>query len=224
MPATTAVIDFRELEARMQLTGTRTPGSIGSKGGIVGRPLKNINIHEMTAQDKKQLRQRARRKQKVADVDIAMLYDDYPISEWDAEELARGRPRAKDGSFKGATPRWINRAVHEQIVKRFEEIVREEMNEHTVSALKIIGLLLENEEEDHKGRPVVSAGTKLDAAKFLIEHVVGKPKQRMETDISVKLQGILGHAMVNPSVTAGNRFELTQGYVEARTWEDEDIE
>lgn len=224
MAATKAVIDFRDIDARMKLTGTRTPGRISNNGAIVGRPLMEPANKELglTDQEKKRIRSRARRKQNYVDADLEMLYDGYPISEWDAEELARGRPRDKSGGFRGPAPKWINRAVHEQIVKRFEEIVREDMNTHTVSALKIIGSLLGNEEEDEKGKPKVSAGTKLDAAKFLIEHVVGKPKQRMETDISVKLQGILGHAMVNPAISGSDRYALTQGYVEVKAWEDDD--
>ena len=206
MPASTLVIDFtqdEELDDPMPLTGSREP-NFGSRGGIMGRPIVSTN--------KKQIRQRARRKMKVAQDEIALLY----------EELARGRPRAADGTFKGKAPSFIDRNLHEQIVKRFEEIVRTEMNAHTVGALKIIQKILDDEEIDEKGKPRTAAGTKLDAAKFLIEHVVGKPKQRTETDISVKLQGILGHAMVNPGMDGG--FELTQGYVEATSWEDEDLD
>lgn len=214
MSATIAVFDFREVDDDdpQPLTGSREPVRIGSKGGVIGRPI--------SSKQKKQIRQRARRKMKLAEDELALLYEDRPISEWDMEELARGRPRAKDGTFKGRTPKFLDRAIHEQIVRRFEEIVREEMNGHTVEALKVIGEILADDETDDKGRPRVAAGTKLQAAQFLIEHVVGKPKQRMETDISVKLQGILGHAMVNPNQAGG--FELTQGYVEAEAWEDDD--
>lgn len=217
MPASTLIIDFTnddELEDPMPLTGSREPARLGSKGGIIGRPVKSLNP--------KQIRQRARRKMKVAQDEIAVLYEGRGIETWDAEELARGRPRAKDGTFKGKAPSFIDRNLHEQIVKRFEEIVREEMNAHTVDALKIVQTILGDEEVDDKGRPRVAASVKLDAAKFLIEHVIGKPKQRTETDISVKLQGILGHAMVNPGQHGG--FELTQGYVEADSWEDEDLD
>lgn len=214
MSASTAVLDFTnddELEDLQPLTGSREP-TLGTKGGIMGRPIVSKN--------KKQIRQRARRKMKVALDEIELLYEGRGIETWDAEELARGRPRAKDGTFKGKAPAFIDRTVHEQIVKRFEEIVREEMNGHTIDALKVIGKILEDEEVDDKGKARTAAGTKLDAAKFLIEHVIGKPKQRMETDISVKLQAILGHAMVNP--TQNGEYALTQGYIEAEAWEDDD--
>lgn len=177
-----------------------------------GRPAKSLNA--------KQIRARARRAQAITEAQLEKLYK--PLEEWDAEELARGRPRAKDGSFKGKAPAFIDRALHEQIVRRFEEVVRTKMNESTVDALKYLNQVLANEEVDDRGRPVVSASTKLDATKFLIEHVIGKPKQRTETDISVKLQGILAHAMVNPSQTQSGQFELAQGYIEAQSWEEEE--
>lgn len=214
MTATMAVLDFTnddELEDPQPLTGSREP-VIGSKGGIIGRPI--------TSRNPKQIRQRARRKMKVALDEVNLLYEHKPLEEWDAEELARGRPRAVDGTFKGKAPPYIDRTVHEQIVRRFEQIVRQEMNAHTVDALKVIGKVLSSEEVDEKNKPIVSAGTKIDAAKFLIEHVIGKPKQRTETDISVKLQAILGTAMVNPTSDGG--FAPTQGYIEAAAWEDDD--
>lgn len=212
MPATIAMLDFREVDGPMPLTGSRTPVSYGANGEIMGRPI--------TSNQAKQIRQRARRKMKLGNDELAQLYDGRPIEEWDAEELARGRPRAKDGTFKGRTPGFIDRNVHEQIVKRFEDVIKNDMNVHAVGALTVLGQILNDNEVDEKGKLRTPAGTKLDAAKFLIEHVIGKPKQRQEVDISVKLQSILGSSMVNPNGDGG--FELTQGFVEADAWEDDD--
>jgi hypothetical protein len=186
-----------------------------------GRPPEKQGGRPITRDTAKQIRARARRKQSIAHEELKKLYK--PIEEWDHEELARGRPRAKDGSFKGAPPSYIDRALHEQIVRQFEQVVRNEMNGHTVAALTLIGKVLADEEVDERGRPLVAASTKLDAAKFLIEHVIGKPKQRVESDISVKLQGLLGTVMVNPNHQTGG-FELAQGYVEAESWEEDDDE
>src|SRR5690606_22032388 len=111
--------------------------------------------------------------------------------EWDEEELARGRPRAQDGSFRGAAPKWITRELHEQAMARFKGIVEGRMREETVTALGVVNAILQNDDVDDRGKPAVSASTKLEAAKFLIEHAVGKPTQRVEQDISVRLQGLL---------------------------------
>jgi hypothetical protein len=147
----------------------------------------------------KQIRARARRlaaKGKPVDKELKHLYK--PLDEWDEEELARGRPRDKNGHFSGSPPRWITRELHEQITEKFASIVKTGMNGHTVTALKVLGTLLENDDTDENGRPIIAPGTKADIAKFLIEHVVGKPTQRVEGDLSVKLQGMLGLAMVMP--------------------------
>lgn len=141
-----------------------------------------------------------------------------PVEDWDFEELARGRPRAADGTFRGRTPKFVTRAIHEQAMEQFKRTVRLELNGKTVDALQVMSQILANDDYDEKGRPVVPAGTRLDAAKFLIEHVVGKAVQPTTSDISVKLQGILGMAMVNPTEDGGyapahmgTRGELTTG-------------
>lgn len=170
-----------------------------------------------TSNSAKQIRARARRKEKMLAEELAMLWK--PVDEWDHEELARGRPRDAAGGWRGKSPEWVSRAVHEEVLKRFQTVVKTEMNQHTLIALTVVEHLLKSDEIDDKGKPTVSAATKLDAAKFLLEHVVGKPKQRIETDISVKLQAMLGMAMVNPTESG---LELTQGYVDAEVISDSD--
>jgi hypothetical protein len=131
-----------------------------------------------------------------------------PLAEWDNEELARGRPRDKDGRFRGSAPAWVSGEIHEEAMDRFTSIVKTGMRVATVDAIEVIKSILNDESVDNRGRNVVGAGTKLDAAKFLIEHVVGKPTQRIESDVSVKLQAILGVVMANPT-------EMATGYVPA---------
>lgn len=145
---------------------------------------------------KKQIRARARRGQKITEAELDKLYK--PLEEWDEEELARGRPRAADGTFRGKSPSWITREMHETAMNRFKQIVEGRMREETVTALGVVNMILTSDDIDDKGRPLVGASTKLDAAKFLIEHIVGKPTQRLETDISVKLQGLLAMATAGP--------------------------
>jgi len=186
----------------------------------------------------KQIRARARRKatkhQRIAQSELETLYK--PLEEWDMEELARGRPRASDGTFKGRPPAYISREVHEKAMERFRDMVRGEMQIHTVSALKLLGNIIDNDETDDRGKPLVNASTKLEAVKFLLEHVVGKPKQPVEADISVKLQGILGAALVTPgdasafaafqpaSPSAARALGRSEEILDAEVEEDEDEE
>lgn len=199
--ATARVVDFRDAEL--------TPESDD-------RP-RNPNGKLMTA---KQVRARARRKMekgKKVDPEDFEAWAGKPIEEWDIEELARGRPRDAAGGFRGAPPKYMPRAVHERIADRFKMLVRDQMNQSTVQALGVVSNLLTNEEVDEKGKPLVAANVKLDAAKWLVEHVIGKPVQPTQTDVSVKLQGILGAVMVNPALDNDHpdRLAIPAGYTPA---------
>lgn len=187
-PATPRVVDFA--------AAARQPDP-SRNGRIIDDRDEDGNGLVMTP---KRIRARARRAmkrgKKLNPEDAAAIWK--PIEDWDMEELARGRPRAADGSFRGRKPAYVTTELHETAMENFKTMVRSEMNGSTVDALLVLTGLLTNDETDIKGRPVVSAATKADVAKWMVEHVLGKAVQPTTTDISVKLQGILGAAMVNP--------------------------
>lgn len=163
----------------------------------------------------KQIRARARRKMKRHDVmtdqEMDYLYN-KPIDDWDLDELAHGRPKNEKGHFKGPAPKWVNAVVHEEAMTRYTAAVKTSMKSTTVDALEVLKMIINDENVDDKGKPWVPASTKLDAAKFLLEHVVGKPTQRIEQDVSVKLQGILGQVMVNPAELIQSHGVQQQAY------------
>lgn len=150
----------------------------------------------------KQIRARARRKGKrmtMFTVEETNALYRKPVEEWDLEELARGRPRNSRGGFTGTKPGWVSPEVHEAAMEKYILAVKTDMRVNTTTALDTIRELLQNDDVDDKGKPIVPPSVKLQASQFLIEHVIGKPTQRVEQDISVKLQGILGSVMVNPA-------------------------
>ena len=164
----------------------------------------------------RQVRARARRQMRRADLHLSTQEMDIllrkPVDEWDLEELARGRPRDSRGGIKGPKPRWITAAVHEQSMERFKAAIKSDMNATTVDAMTALRGIINNEEVDDKCKPLVPAATKLDAEKFLLEHVVGKPKQQLEADVSVQLQSILAVVMGNPAETLMARAAGGAGY------------
>lgn len=158
----------------------------------------------------KQIRARARRRSEKArrsgkmknlmtEQEFEALYK--PMEEWDMDELARGRPRDKNGGFAGAKPKWITRQIHEEAMERFTTVIKTEMGVQSITALDTLKMILTDEQTDERGKPVVPASAKMQAATFLLEHVVGKPKQHVQQDISVKLQGVLASVMANPTET-----------------------
>lgn len=164
----------------------------------------------------KQIRARQRRaakrskKNRMSEIEFETLYK--PIEDWDLEELARGRPRNINGNFSGRKPGWISREVHEKAMEMFIELTKSDMAALAPSALDSLRWVLENDNEDERGKPIVPAAAKNQAAMFLLEHVVGKPKQQVQQDISVKLQGILGAVMVNPNQALASPEQGGEGY------------
>lgn len=167
---------------------------------------------------KKQERAKARRQAKYREQALVNLYK--PIEEWDDEELARGRPRAADGSFRGKAPTWVSRQLHEEAVRRFKDVASSDMRALVPTALKTIEFLLTSDGTDDNGKPLVPPSVRLEAAKWTVEHLVGKPTQRQEIDISVRLQSILGNAMVTP----GEDGTMMPSVIDAESWESEETQ
>lgn len=153
----------------------------------------------------KRARDAFEKKMNISPAEAAIRYK-KPLDEWDADELARGRPRNSKGKFSGPNPTWVTAEVHEEAMDRFKSIVKTGMRIATVDAIKVVQDILNDDSTDNRGRPLVAASTKLQAATFLIEHVAGKPTQRIENDVSIKLQAILGSVMVNPSELATGNY------------------
>lgn len=220
MPASSVTIDFGQVPDILQHSSENTVEALKED------PPTDKKGRLLTP---KQIRARARRKMKrhepMTDEELTHLYPQKPIEEWDLEELAHGRPKNSKGGFSGRAPKWITREMHEQAMEKYVAAVKQNMRGTTVSALSTLQDLLENEEVDEKGKPIVPPSTKVDISKFLIEHVVGKPTQRVESDVSVKLQGILGAVMVNPTdqgYQPAHYPGLTMKLADAKDYEDDD--
>lgn len=175
-------------------------GKIRDRGNA--RDLRPVNA-EGKLLTPKQIRARQRRaakrnsKGRMSEDEFNALYK--PIEEWDLEELAHGRPRNKDGNFRGRKPQWITREVHEKSMELFVEMTKGRMGALAPDALDSLRWVIQSDALDERGKPIVPASAKNQAAMFVLEHIVGKPKQHVEQDISVRLQGILGAVMVNPN-------------------------
>lgn len=218
---------YRDENGRMieELVDDR-PRSSAANPQALGRTTDNAGLLMTRTQSRARVRRAIKAGRRIPDNVLREV--SKPLDEWDEEELARGRPRDAAGGFRGAQPEFITREIHERALERFKLLIREGMNVSSFTALRTIQMVLESDSVDYKGKPIVSAAQKLDAAKFLLEHVVGKPTQPTTTDISVKLQGILGAVMVNPAEIGdaynlahrGGRLEITD-YIDAEVEDDD---
>ncbi len=119
-----------------------------------------------------------------------------PIEEWDLEELARGRPRAVDGTFKGKAPEWLTPVIMREAKRRLMDHTFGQLAGHVDTAITTIANLIADDSFDENGRPIVDARTKLAAAQFIIENVIGKPKAIVEVEAADTVRQFLAGALV----------------------------
>jgi hypothetical protein len=112
-----------------------------------------------------------------------------PVEEWDLEELARGKPRNEDGSFSGARPKWITPLIKEEVQKRMREETLLQFDVQAANAVRVLVAFLGNDEEPR---------LRFEAAKLILEYVVGKPEQKVKFEGNVKLEAMLAEAIVLP--------------------------
>lgn len=136
-----------------------------------------------------------------------------PIEDWDLEELARGRPRDKNGKFQGMTPKWISPTVQKEARRRLLEHAFGTMAGHVDTAITTLINLIKSEDVDDKGKPIVDARTKLQACIFILEHIMGKPKAVVELTDTNEAKSALAAAIVlddgqpkNPPIVLEGEF------------------
>lgn len=162
-----------------------------------GTSVKTVE-EKATSTDRHQIQVRARRRArsnnpkqraKLFSQDMPAL-GYKPLDEWTEIELARGRPKLEDGTWAKNIPRWLTEEVRREIDKRFEAAVGERMN---YSALE--GLIMARKVMKSSTTP---RGVQLDAAKFFVEQRFGKAVQKVDVQGQLKVEALLGVALINP--------------------------
>lgn len=101
----------------------------------------------------------------------AVMRGEIDVSQWDAEELRRGRKRASDGTFRGRPTRMIPREVYDELRRRtaheFYEMVRQEL----IPAMEVVVAMARGDEP--------ADATRLKACEQIIERFVGKAPERV---------------------------------------------
>lgn len=169
--------------------------------GKAGRPQgSQAKDRSNVSKDPRHIRARIRRKGNRLDAELELLAEvTKPLEEWDEEELARGRTRDKNGGWSGRPPKWITPKLRQEALKRFEQGTLEKMRGQFGHAIDVVESLMKSTDVDYEtGKPIVSPQTRLDAAKFVINQVMGTPKARVEVDAGDNLSNILAGALVNP--------------------------
>lgn len=142
----------------------------------------------------KAIRTRLRRKADSLEEDYELLQEVTmakfkPIEEWTLEELANGKPRNENGNFQGPKPRWLTPLIREEVQRRLREETLLQFNVEAGHAVKVLAAFLSDDEEPR---------LRFDAARLILEYVIGKPEQKVNLNASVQLQSMLASALVLP--------------------------
>ena len=95
----------------------------------------------------------------------ALLDGTLSVEELDDEELARGYPRASDGTFRGK-PSVVPTSVHQRIQRELFRRAGEQLKTNLIGAVEAMTKIATD--------PEVSAGDRMKAAQWVVERVMGK--------------------------------------------------
>jgi phosphorylcholine metabolism protein LicD len=140
---------------------------------------------------------------------LELLYQ-KPIEEWDFEELQRGRPRKPNGRFSKNKPAWLTPVMMIEAQRRLEQMSHEELSRYAGNAVEVMAELMNHSRVDL---------VRYNAAKYVLDHVVGMPVQRLKVEANVKFEGMLADVMVNhDGKTTGEVIDLDES-----EWEEGEL-
>lgn len=153
--------------------------------------------------------------------DIEVVYR-KPVAEWDWEELSRGCPRDEDGKFPRKKPGWITPAINAEAQRRMRTLTEEELMRFGRDAISTLAELMTEQGQDDFGKPLVPATVRADCAKYILNHIIGTPKARVEVEQSNPLVDLMASVLVNPDGNASHM--VVEGAVIEDADEDGDDE
>lgn len=154
-------------------------------------------VSERPRAARRRLRSRAERLDEEVHKDIEIVYK-KPIEDWDWEELSRGRPRGANGKFDGRKPSWITPAITAEARRRMRTFTEGELMVHASAAIDVLKEIMTDQTQDDFGKPVVPASVRVDAAKYVLNHVIGTPTARVEVSETNPIADLMADVLVNP--------------------------
>jgi len=159
------------------------------------------------------IRQRLRRSTRGTERDLVLLADVQgkkykPIAEWTFEELARGKPQHRDGSWPtGGAPKWMTPMIADEVSRRLREGFIAETRAELPSVLKVLRMLLKDEDNPR---------IQLDAVKLYLEYAVGTPEKHVAITSTSRVEHLLADVVV-----LEDGSEDYNGYIEGEFEEEE---
>lgn len=119
-----------------------------------------------------------------------LLTGELKVEDLDDEELARGYPRAEDGSFKGRPPTMIPRIMQDEITRRLLARGQELLKENY---LKAMGTLV-----DIASDPNVDANVRTRTAQYVVERLAGKTPERIHVAAEDPVESLFKSILADP--------------------------
>lgn len=110
---------------------------------------------------------------------------EYPVTEWSNDEVSRGRPANRDGSFDGPWPKFTGKQqadIRRELLRRGQS----KMDEAYLLAIKVLADVAKHGEKD---------SDRVKAADLLMQRTAGKVPERVEIKSSDPWQDILDEIM-----------------------------
>ena len=174
--------------------------------------------------DDEKIRHNARRRaaKKAANLgsEIAIVYE-KPIEQWDDEEIARGRPRGSDGTFRGRKPKWLTPALQAERQRRHRQLMADELSTFAGDALRVLHQVLMDKSTDDDGKARVPASVRVDVGKYLVDQVMGKATAQIDVTTHEPLMDLMGAILVNPDGKPSHHVVIEGSVVDALDSDDQ---
>jgi len=119
--------------------------------------------------------------------DVLIGKDD--LSEWDDEELRRGRKRDKNGGWQGRDPVVVAKAVHDELVKRTLSKANKLLTDNLEAAVELLTDLMRDPDVDPKDR--------IKAIDMVMNRAMGREPQKIEFKGEAKWEAAIAHSIVS---------------------------
>lgn len=129
-----------------------------------------------------------RMRKRLGATNTAILNGEVDLKEWDEEELIRGRPRDKRGTFRGRPPTLLPREVYAELRHRTLTEFHEKVRANVLPAMDALAAMALGELEPDPAR--------IKAIQEIINRFAGKAPERVDVAVTevkpweIALQGI----------------------------------
>jgi hypothetical protein len=119
-----------------------------------------------------------------------VLAGEVDLSDWDDEELVKGRRKDKNGRFTGRPPKLLPAAYFQELTKRRFARAYQLLEGSLIDGARFLASIIRNEDAPNADR--------LRATELLFDRILGRPKERVGLSIEEpnKFQRLLMAAIV----------------------------